>query len=324
MLNRMYQYVIAVADCQSISRAAEALFISQPALTKYINRLEAALSLKLFDRNAKPIALTPAGQIFIKKAREIMALDQELEAELMLLSTSPHGILTVGMTPELCTYMLPYIYPNFAGLYPNIKLRFVEGNDQELKDQLDDKRLDIAFTTSLPEHDSATAKVFMTDTIILAAPETHRLSQMFDLSANSPTSPYLLDPAEIKSASFIICSPDVGMGAVARYLFARYNIEPQIVMELSRNENALRLASAGLGLAFTPAKTPLRIQQVRPLSFFSLEDPPFKRKRYICYRPKSGNAKLVRQFITLFTGLMQRELRLAVPDVNVITSPRLS
>lgn len=104
--------------------------------------------------------------------------------------------------------------------------------------------------------------------MILAMPSDHPVTRTFDLSDNSPLAPYYLEPERINGADFVVCSPDLGMGRFASEMFRKYNLHPNIVLEMKRNEAALRMASSGIGMVFTPIRTPLRISLIRLPAFY--------------------------------------------------------
>lgn len=322
MLAHAYEYVCALADHQNMSKAAAHLCITQPALTKYINRLETELGMKLFNRNSMPITLTPAGRIFVEKARAILALENDLTQQLELVTSAPHGNLSIGLTPEFSSFVLPYILPYFKKLYPNINLTFLEGHNQYLFEELDRGRLDIALTSAPPSSPNVLAQPFLQDTILLAIPREHPIAQSFDLSVNSPLRPYYLEPSDVKNEDFVICSKGLGMGDIARSYFKKYNLNPNIVLELTRHENALRMASTGLGMIFTPCTTPLRTNLIKAMAYFSLEDPLHHRERCICHSQYAHNSKPVQYFIPVLMKVLQEEPSLKAPVCQLIYAPK--
>lgn len=318
MLAHAYEYVCALVKYQNISKAAAHLCITQPALTKYINQLEADLGIKLFYRGSAPITLTPAGKIFAEKAQSILEMERHLISELELIASTPHGKLNIGITPEFFSHILPYILPHFQETYSNINLNFVEGHNRFLLEELDRGRIDLALTSSAPLSPNITAEPFLRDTILLAVPKEHPIAQSFNLTLNSPLSPFYLPPSQIQHGDFIVCSQEIGMGALARSYFKKYNLNPKIIMELTRHENALRLASTGLGMIFTPSTTPLRLNLIKPMAFFSIEDPLFQRERFICYSKDASNLKLITYFIPILINILQEKPFLRPPVCQLI------
>ena len=91
-----FEYLIALDECKSFSRAAEKCFISQPALTKSINKLEESLGVRLFDRSKTPIALTYAGEHYLRGVRNIMAMKTQLDLEMAEIAGNRKEHLAVG------------------------------------------------------------------------------------------------------------------------------------------------------------------------------------------------------------------------------------
>ena len=77
-------------------------------------------------------------------------------------------------------------------------------------------------------------------------------------------------PLKSGMKTFIVCPTQLGIGAVAAAMFQRHKLFPNIVLEISRNETAVKIASAGVGMVFCPVKTPLRMQLIQPMAYFSL------------------------------------------------------
>ncbi len=113
-----FSYVLAIAEYQNMTKAAEALYISQPALTKSLNLLEAELGVKLFDRNISPIRLTYAGEVFLQKAQKIMEMHDHMMKEMSSIATLHKSRLILGIPGERGTMWLPLILPTFFQTIP--------------------------------------------------------------------------------------------------------------------------------------------------------------------------------------------------------------
>ena len=136
MQTTAYEYVFAIAKHHSISKAARELCITQPALTKYLKRLEEDLGTQLFDRAVIPISLTPAGKKFVEKAALILEIERSLQYDLNQISTDVRGKVTVGMNTEFCSNTLPYVLPEFRFRYPEIEVQIREGHNRLLFDEV--------------------------------------------------------------------------------------------------------------------------------------------------------------------------------------------
>lgn len=110
---REYQYVLKVAQLQNMTRAAEALYITQPSLSHYIARVEEELGVQLFNRLTTPLSLTPAGEKYVETAQMILELASGLKKELSEIAKGKKGVITLGMSHARASFFLPYFLPVF-------------------------------------------------------------------------------------------------------------------------------------------------------------------------------------------------------------------
>ena len=105
------------AEKMSFSRAAETLYISQPAVSKAVRELENQLGVPLFERGAGRLSLTEAGTLLAERGRVILSVEQTAEEDLAALQGLHHGILRIGASTTIATYLLP---PVIAAFLPRI------------------------------------------------------------------------------------------------------------------------------------------------------------------------------------------------------------
>merc|ERR1712137_1267223 len=134
----------AVASEKNFTKAAQILFISQPALSKQIKILENRLDLILFDRTNKKIKLTEAGQLVLQYAERILSLCEESCRALNDLKTGERGNLTVGASQTIGTYLMPRILALFAQKYPQINLKVHVDSTRKIAKTIVDCDIDIA------------------------------------------------------------------------------------------------------------------------------------------------------------------------------------
>lgn len=104
---RELQYVVTVADCRNVTQAAKQLYISQPSLSYALGQIEKEMGVKLFDRSQQPLALTDAGRIYVKTAREILQKRTELKDRLADLKDGRGARISLGIPAERAGFMLP-------------------------------------------------------------------------------------------------------------------------------------------------------------------------------------------------------------------------
>ena len=157
---------LAVAENLSFSKAANELFISQPAVTKHIKELESKHNSALFERKGNKVYLTKAGKITYDYLVKIKQQYEELEFELGRMNDTYKGTLRIGASSTISQYLIPKVIAAFHKRYPKIELFLLNGNSFEMEQLLVDNKIEIA----LVENDSSQSNIkyidFLDDEII--------------------------------------------------------------------------------------------------------------------------------------------------------------
>lgn len=168
---KSFAYMLAIAETNSISEAAETLGIAQSALSRYILKLENELGVELLDRKSLPILLTEAGRSYAEAGRQILDIDRQLEKRLDDLRNDRNTEIRVGTGPSRAPALLPPILYRFAKAYPGVRVRTDECRTAELVQRLLQGKLDLIITFL----DDATAQFQMEplfeETVSLAVPK---------------------------------------------------------------------------------------------------------------------------------------------------------
>lgn len=173
---RDLKYLIALADHQHFGKAAEACFVSQPALSMQIKKLEESLGVLLIERNNKRIFFTEIGNEIVKHARDIIYRLDTME-EIASQSKDPFsGELHLGIIPTLAPYLLPLIIPQLSSQFPKLKLYLLEEKTQDLLQKLNEGKLDAAILALPIEGDFSIHPLF-DEEFILAIPLNHPLAK---------------------------------------------------------------------------------------------------------------------------------------------------
>lgn len=114
--------IIAIAEEGSMAKAAQKLYITQPALSKCLTKVEESLGESLFVRRPNGLSLTYAGECLLKKAYQIMKLYEDVEMEFCELNHMRRGVLKLGSAERIGALVLPHLLKRFKELYPNIKI----------------------------------------------------------------------------------------------------------------------------------------------------------------------------------------------------------
>ena len=133
MLSKNDELFLTVAKSESISKAAEQLYISQPSLTKRMQQLEAQLGVALFDHKSRPLKLSPAGELYYEYLTRSAVQEHALLLDLREAAEGRRGKLSVGAPANLAQSLFPAILPSFCRTFPNVSLSVVEATGAEIQ-----------------------------------------------------------------------------------------------------------------------------------------------------------------------------------------------
>lgn len=174
---RQLQYFVEIAQTRSFRRAAETCHVSQPALSAQLAALEAALGVRLFDRDRRHVLPTAAGQQLLDRARRTL-LDADDLIEAARLTRDPlGGTLRIGVIPTLSPYLLPELVPAVQAAYPRLTILWIEQKTEVLIEQLQSGTLDGALLALEANLGDVDREVIGKDPFVLAAPLGHPLAE---------------------------------------------------------------------------------------------------------------------------------------------------
>ncbi|MDD2529307.1 MAG: LysR family transcriptional regulator [Lentimicrobiaceae bacterium] len=156
---------MAVAENLNFSKAADELFISQPAVTNHIKELESRLNTALFERKGNRVYLTNAGKLTYNRLKTIRQQYQELEYELERLNDSFKGTLRIGASSTISQYVIPKVIAAFYNRYPEINLYLLNGNSFEMEQKLIENEIDLALVENQTSHSNIKYIDFLDDEI---------------------------------------------------------------------------------------------------------------------------------------------------------------
>ena len=228
----------AVAEERSISRAADRLMVSQPAVSKQLSELERSLKTKLVDRLPRGVRLTASGELLIGYARRIFAQAEEAERAMGELAGGRRGRLAVAATPTIGTYWLPSLLVKYRRTHPGVEMRMEVHPTTTITRLLLDGAVDVGLAESAAEGEGINSSVFMKDRMTAIAPPKHPLAKRASISAE-----------ELCREPFVV--RELGSGSkslVERALLERgLTVEP--VMTLGSTEAIKRAVMEGVGVA---------------------------------------------------------------------------
>lgn len=306
------KYVYQVYLDGSISRAAEHLYITQPALSMSIQKIENELGMPLFDRGTRPLTLTLAGQIYIETVRQAMFLEQDMVRQMEDVRRLNTGSLCIGGSHYLNSYILPQVLTGFSRKYPGIRLQLVERSSAYLAQMLAGRELDLTFNCDPKFLENFQRFPAFYDHILLAVPKEDPINQGLmraaltsrdivkqrHLKKSCPT----VDLAQFKELEFLLLAQGNNLYDRVRQLFQEAGFDPKIKMEISQLATAYHLAEHGLAATFISDR--LVIGERDGLCYYRLDSHLSERLFYILLPERKYISFAVRTFIEYFKEQM--------------------
>jgi DNA-binding transcriptional LysR family regulator len=249
MTFRDLEYVLTLSRCQSITEAANQLHISQPALSKFIQRLEKTLGVNLFLRIGYRLVLTETGEKYISYSEKILQLRTELEGALETARNQQSKILRVALQPVMGSYLIPHTLPSFQQLYPDVIVKVVEGPTGSFSDMLKNRIVDLAFCGICEEDpELAYIPICQAEEVILA------VSQQHPMAGEGIWKPGFRYPWinlwRLRNEKFILMQPNQWPAMAARILCQEAGFEPVSSIITSNVQTAMELTAANFGITF--------------------------------------------------------------------------
>ncbi len=279
MNKKQLQYVIELSKNLNMSKAAEHLGISQPALSKQILNLEKELDVKLFNRDVIPMELTAAGEYFVQEAKAIIYKEEKLIRSMERFRDGDGGRLTIGVSPFRSLYMLPFVMKKVKQKYPNIEISLREAGSDILRTEIQEGKYDFAIVNLPVDESVLDVTPLEKDKLVLAVP--NKLCNLLEGKTKQGTE---LDFGQCRNLPFVT----VGQSQELRHFFdalcARYEFTPQIVMDVVGVSTVWAMVRAGIGAAVLPLQFIGDDLFDNDVSLYSIKDVVFSRQPVIVTR----------------------------------------
>lgn len=301
------EYVIAVAEEKSFSKAAKKLYISQPSLSQYIMRLEDQIGIKIFDRTANPLTLTFAGEKYLETAKNILNLNNRLTRELGDIVDSQKGRIIIGIPASIERYILPLALPEFYKRFPGIEIVIEEQPAIKLEEKLERGEVDIAILHLPIQDEGIVYEPISVEKIFLVAPPGYHTGSIKELEK-----PQKFDFAYLKDEKFILLKPGYRMRFVADELFKRAQFKPNILLEIRNIDTAYCLATAGMGFTLIPENIMMFLNTNQYGNYFLIDDITFT--LVAAYRQGEYLTNAMREFITISKEIICSKHKLGMSE----------
>ncbi len=282
---------LEVARQGSVSRAAEALFITQPTLTARLHGLERELGTPLFLRTPQGMRLTDAGRAWIPFAeRALRALVDGRDA-LEQVKTASAGHLLIAAAPAVSTYVLPELLERFVGAHPRVEVSVRTGHSEDVVELVLRDEVQIGLGRAI-RHPDLELRPFHTEDLVLVCAPDHPFTKRDDVAM-----------AEVAAQKLIMFDRTSSYYEITQGAFLSAGVKLRGLMELDSIESAKKMVERGLGVALLPGTAVGREVQSGTLCVVRMNDAPPMHNTIVAYR--RGDAGQPEGIVAAFLDLLE-------------------
>jgi DNA-binding transcriptional LysR family regulator len=231
-----------VAEQLSFRKAAEELYLTQPAVSLQIKALEEEIGVQLFDRTGAQIALTEAGKVLLGYSQHANALFIQAEQEIAALSGGHAGQLALGASTTIAQYVLPRLLGEYCKENPRVHPTLISGNTEQIVEAVEKQKIELGFIEGPARSREVKSEPFLEDELVLIASTAHEWAERASISVS-----------DLCSAPLLMRERGSGTRRVIEMALERQGIKRnsmRIVMELDSTEAIKSAVEAGLGVGF--------------------------------------------------------------------------
>ena len=288
MADRRLQVFHAVARQLSFTKAAEQLFMTQPAVTFQVKQLEEHFSVRLFERSHGKIALTPAGELVLDYAERILGLSAELDKRVGELTGAVSGPLLLGCSMTIAEFILPRVLGEFKARHPQVQTHMTVANSETIENRVADHTLDLGLIESPAHLPGLHTEVCCDDELVMICTPGYRLARSQTVTA-----------AQIAGEPYISRESGSGTRQFADNYFRESGVAPEdlnIVMELGSPEAIKGVVETGIGVAIMSSATVAKELTLGSLVALPLE-PRLIRTLSLVYPREKFRSRLLLTFV---------------------------
>lgn len=314
MTTQQMEMFLAIDKEGTLKKASEALFISQPALSQAIQKMERHLGLPLFDRSCTPMKFTEAGKLFLTTAKEMKISQVALDRKLTDLTQLSSGSLKIGTSSFRATSLLAKSIRDFSEKYPRVQLELITDQITPLTEKLLNGEIDMVIESDCFDHNLFHTIELFTETYYLAVPSNHSLCNLWnanlltadDIVLKTPTltSAAPVDLSAYSNYSFIFLNKETSIRRIYDQIFKECKINPRADLTICQLETATSLVNNGVGFAFFP-DTLIRCYgtMLSHTNFFKINKPSVHQTVVVATSKKHYTSHAMSHYINMLTTL---------------------
>ena len=269
---RQLQVFEKVANHLNYSRAAEELYLSQPAVSMQIKQLEENIGLPLFEQMGKKIFLTEAGRELFHYAKNIAQQIKEMESVFGEMKGLGQGKLTLSVV-NTANYFTPQLLAKFIQRYPDINMNLQVANRDAVLKQLADNVTDLAIMGQPPDGLDLSAESFLDNPLVVIAAPDHPLAKLKHVKF-----------VRLAEETFLSREKGSGTRSAMERVFEQHHIHPHISMEMETNDAIKQAVQAGMGLGILSLHSIELELETKRLTMLNVEHFPLLRHWFVAHR----------------------------------------
>lgn len=275
---------------RNFSKAAEALYLTQPSVTARIQSLEKELGEELFERTGRGVRLTDAGQAFLPYAERVLQILKEGKDNIEAVRSVQLGNLRLGSALTISTYVLPRLLKMFRGRYPGVEVVVRTGRSEQVLGMLLRDEVQVGLVRSLHHHNIQTVYLY-DDQIILVVNPNHPFASRRSVTIE-----------EVGEQPLILFDRGSSYYGLITNIFRRAEVVPHLSMELDSMEATKKMVEEGLGTALLPRVSVERELELGILTEVEIINaPPVNRQISLIYRKNRRLGRSVQAFVELLS-----------------------
>ncbi|MBX3582291.1 MAG: LysR family transcriptional regulator [Rhizobiaceae bacterium] len=292
---KQLQLFTAVAEFGSFSRAAVALSISQPVISRQIKALEEELGVSLLYRNGRGIVLTEAGKLLESYASAILEQASRATTELAALRSNPRGTIVIGMPPSVGVVLTAPLVRNFREAFPQISMRVIEGFSGHLLEWLVMGKIDVAVLYNAPRMNNLLAEPLLRDELFLLGAK--------DDPCSLGTGP--VEASMLASLPMILPARPHGLRLLLDQVLGAAGISPQIDLEVEAMPSTLGLVESGIGYTILSYSSVHHLVAEGRIRYWRIRNPSIERELLLATSSQRPTTTAIRAV----TGHIRDEVR---------------
>tara|TARA_B110000459_G_C16581537_1_gene481573 strand:- start:363 stop:1301 length:939 start_codon:yes stop_codon:yes gene_type:complete len=301
-------YVLAVAEYQNFTKAAEKCFVTQPTLSMQIQKLEDQLKVQIFDRSKKPIELTEVGRKIVNQAKNIVNEADRINDIVDQQKGFIGGEFRLGIIPTVMPTLLPMFLKTFIKRYPKVKLKIEELTTEEIIQRIKDGHLDAAIAATPLKQEQIKERVLFYEPFVGYVPQNHRLSSKSKLEVSD------LDIDEMLLLEDGHCFRD-GVLNLCKALKSQNTDEFQL--ESGSIEMLIKLANEGMGMTLLPYLHTLDLKDNEKENLLFFNEPSPARVVSLIYHKSELKIQITDALHSTISGIIRGAI--AFQNVQIIS-----